>query len=1077
MAVAACMLNRLVRIVSTGKVGRVASITDGIATVKVFYSVARQEDVEASVQDLAQFALEPGTRCYRLSNDNWIMGRTGTSQPDGQIEFKGSGSDGWLFVAPQDVYIRTPGAREDPLEVLIQCGNDTPYFSERRARLLAEFVQQRASCQGLTGVISSCIELYPHQLEAAARILSDPVQRYLLADEVGLGKTIEAGMVLRQILLDDPTSTALILVSAHLIDQWNEELEVKFKISDFPNRVRVQAHDDEVEQTSWTLLIIDEAHQVAAHAYSANESRLQRYKTLAALAKNTPKVLLLSATPLLDHEDDYLAMLHLLAPDDYQLDGIDVFRKRLQEREPIGLALLIITIDADEYPLSRGISRLCDLGPTDTRLRELCDGIGTLHNEDRAARIRAIRTHVSEVHRIYRRMIRHPKTVIGDFAEARIPPETQYATLAEFDIDELSANLNDTVETWRTEATAHCHDLPELSRRLASVYGSLIECLAGGSLAVLEFVSARLGQGSSVSLQCLLGDERLAEVRTAPSFDCEGELLHRMSGICNHSDTTAARSALAAQVAANLSRQRRASDLSGKVVVFCSFIPLAEALAKQLQSPTKQNVALVLGTKPRGVGAAAICQFRDEVDCDYLICDRTGEEGLNLQHASAVLLLDMPFSPRRIEQRLGRLDRIGQNSELRLKLLVGMEDGPTDAWGRALTDAFGLFHNSIASMQLAAEREAVRLLQLMFEHGPEALSAEDLVNGVRRALRDELDRIEEHGVLDTQDNHAHSDLVPALGARFEVDVASNSSAATEGWVCEALHGLRVPSQGEHFRYHFNSGQERMKSLLPQSIARQWSLCFEDEHTYSRRAANQSPFPKLMRIGNPFVDLLHRSLLEDDRGQVFAMWRHVTAWARTERTKWIGFRFDFLVEGDARVAAEALRKLGVDSCHTAAMRLLDGCYSPQLRTIYVHGTSDRPPDADVLRELDRPYTKHANGGTDVNLDGELRREFLECFEVGAWEESCNRARTRAEKLIRDSAWFKESVQSNLDRTRTRFNDNLAMLWARNQHATAGINLEAEQAFADSIVRAVECPTLTLDAVGFYILSGQRRGGRD
>jgi len=204
-----------------------------------------------------------------------------------------------------------------------------------------------------------------------------------------------------------------------------------------------------------------------------------------------------------------------------------------------------------------------------------------------------------------------------------------------------------------------------------------------------------------------------------------------------------------------------------------------------------------------------------------------------------------------------------------------------------------------------------------------------------------------------------------------------------------------------------------------------------------------------------------------------MWRHVRAWARAERTDWIGFRFDFLLEGDARVAAEALCKLGVDSCPTAAMRLLDGCYSPQLRTVHVHATSDELPNAEVLRELVRPYTKHANGGTDVNLDGKLRREILECFEVDAWEERCNEARFRAEKLIRDSAWFSDSVQSNLARTRTRFNDNLAMLRARNQQATDGINLDAEQVFADSIVRAVECPTLTLDAVGFYKLSGQDR----
>jgi ATP-dependent helicase HepA len=81
----------------------------------------------------------------------------------------------------------------------------------------------------MTGLISAKIRLVLHQV--ARRVLEDPVQRYLLADESGLGKAIEAGIVLRQYLLDDPGWRAVAFVPPLLTDQWSEKLESKFLLS------------------------------------------------------------------------------------------------------------------------------------------------------------------------------------------------------------------------------------------------------------------------------------------------------------------------------------------------------------------------------------------------------------------------------------------------------------------------------------------------------------------------------------------------------------------------------------------------------------------------------------------------------------------------------------------------------------------------------------------------------------------------------------------------------------------------------------------------------------------------------
>ena len=110
-------LGSLVAIRSMRKVGRITQILGNHITIEVFYSVAKQELIPTKAEDLFLIKLQSGTRCYRRNGENWSMGRTGNIDPnDGQLEFKGA--DGWGYFPPQEIYVRTPGAREDPLEVM-----------------------------------------------------------------------------------------------------------------------------------------------------------------------------------------------------------------------------------------------------------------------------------------------------------------------------------------------------------------------------------------------------------------------------------------------------------------------------------------------------------------------------------------------------------------------------------------------------------------------------------------------------------------------------------------------------------------------------------------------------------------------------------------------------------------------------------------------------------------------------------------------------------------------------------------------------------------------------------------------
>src|SRR5262249_54030751 len=157
------------------------------------------------------------------------------------------------------------------------------------------------------------------------RVLQDPAQRYLLADEVGLGKTIEAGIIIRQFVLDDPNGhQILVVVPPHLVDQWVAELSRRFAL-DCPSgrTVRVVSFDQVDAALAAGLprmLVIDEAHQLAAlvSAPAGSAGRL-RFRRVCEAAVRAERLLLLSATPSLHNDAGFQAMLHLLDPAVYPL--------------------------------------------------------------------------------------------------------------------------------------------------------------------------------------------------------------------------------------------------------------------------------------------------------------------------------------------------------------------------------------------------------------------------------------------------------------------------------------------------------------------------------------------------------------------------------------------------------------------------------------------------------------------------------------------------------------------------------------------------------------------------------------
>ena len=412
---------------------------------------------------------------------------------------------------------------------------------------------------------------FPHQLQAARSALRRMRGRAILADEVGLGKTIEAGLVLSELRLRGLADRALVVVPAGLVDQWREELDRKFGlpsvvaaaavVPDSADRPVVvaslpAARRDPLRaalvERRWDLVIIDEAHRVK-NPRSAS-GRLAR-------ALRARYLLLLTATPVENRLSELFELVSLVSP---------------------GL-----------------------LG-TPTAFRSRHGGGDGLPRE-----IAGLQTQTREV------MIRHRRSEVAVMLPQRLAETIQISpTSAE---SEWYAAIVGRVRAEGREAPA--------SRRLAL---RAVAQLAGSSPAAAQPTLARLGW-----------DDLSARAATLTETEKSRVLLALL---------------------------RRHLGRGEKVVVFTAY---RQTLALLQAAVAAAGLPAVVydGALSRVDKERAIAAFRDEAP--VLLTTEAAGEGRNLQFCHVMVNVDLPWNPMRIEQRLGRLHRIGQDHDVMLTNLVG----------------------------------------------------------------------------------------------------------------------------------------------------------------------------------------------------------------------------------------------------------------------------------------------------------------------------------------------------------------------------------------------------------------------
>jgi ATP-dependent helicase HepA len=1068
---------------SADGIGKLKDIRNGQAEIEFFESPAgpRVTRKQASIRMVEGVELSSQTRVFVFDPEHavWRAGRAGNLL---SAEAAQGAEEHYLVYFPNGekeqvpisrLFVRWGRAIDDPTEYLAAKVTDTPFFFEGRSRIVRQFARQRAAFGGMTALASSGIELLEHQVSLVRKVLADPIQRYLLADEVGLGKTIEAGILLKQHLLDQPfDSSVLVVVPDHLTTQWKQELSAKFGISPLDSRLRVLAMSrwSEVDlDPDRTLIVIDEAHLLAKWAFSDKAEDRRAFANAQQQAVASPRLLLLSGTPVLYQELEFLSMLNLLDPSGYPLNDLDGFRIRVAERQTVAEALVDLTDRASTGFVNDAIGRLRPLFPNDQRLEELSSRVLSLiwSDEDdpsRIAAIRALRIHIREIYKLHRRLLRTRRvdSRIAEHLLSRSGAETiEYDDLARVE----SASF---LDVWR-------QSLP-MDALVRESCKALFALLVSGAfehprvlVRLLELRLALLGKG-------------LPRNEQTPNID----LLGQAELFPNEIALLEARKELILSVSEEDERQQaltgwlvRRSEIR-RVVLFASDPEIADILAAKLRASLSEVLVCRFSGK-----LADIADFHATKLRSVLVCDRSAEEGLNLQRSGATVIhFDLPLDVLRIEQRIGRLDRIEAIGKLRNVVFRGNFPFESE-WLDCLVSGAGVFSRSVSALQYLLAISRGRIEEDLLDEGRTAFNLElerllDSNGGVASEIRkieaqEEMDSVE----VDSEEEHAFYTRL------LEIDdaVQADGQASLDAWIVRRLHFRHQRLEPGIGRYVYVADETLVPLFDAYRIFRDSLDTDPTVHrrrhelpllpsTFDRAVAGQKGVG-LLRVGNEMLSALERFVRKDDRGAAFAYWRYLPGY---EGIADYFFRFDFFVEAyPAQADLEALP--GGEDNAAIFQRRADAAFPVQYRTIWLNSDLEPVSDPTILGQLRLGYSKQTrpDSSFDRNLNSERWRVAELRLNFGDWKSRCELARAEAERVLRLSMTFANSCSSSLSRFEAALAERTQIFDSRLRRLSGALrNAEldafgAEEEFDLSIMAAVKFPTVRVDSVGIVVLA--------
>jgi ATP-dependent helicase HepA len=546
---------------------------------------------------------------------------------------------------------------------------------------------------------------------------------------------------------------------------------------------------------------------------------------------------------------------------------------------------------------------------------------------------------------------------------------------------------------------------------------------------------------------------------------------------------------------------RRCLSTQGvQVVIFCDQASTADALTRSLRTALGETVEVLR----HAIADAAMLQdghvepwlrfLTDPERCRVLICDARAEEGLNLHGGHKIALhYDLPAAPNRIEQRLGRLDRYGVGNAVRSLAPVCESDSAEMVWVACLADGLQVFSASMASLQYLVEETLRTAIQDWCNEGVDGLARwKDKLAGPTGWATRERRRIDQQDSLDAMGDPQSEEFeqLEEVDANWRPwrDAFDGFTQGTlqfrsrnEPWKGKLPEGERV------FRLNYVRANNHQTLLsLPEFVGRflgtidteaQYSTARSPltyPYAFSRHTVmskeGQSRALRSLRYGDPLVESLRSFCQTDDRGRVFAMWRHRPDYeARDASGCDLWFRFDFVVQASLPDTD--------DDAARALVRRAEQHFPPQFYTVWVDATREVTMDSPAY--LAEGYRKSGPGsGRDYNLNPR-RWEMLQMQHnvpwLLEWRRHCETAAERALRFLAGHQLHRQHQERALVSLRSQHAIRVAQIESRLTRLTGVAqaaerrDLQEEEVFHGRLTDAIRAPAIRTDVAGAVFVS--------
>jgi ATP-dependent helicase HepA len=916
------------------------------------------------------------------------------------------------------------------------------------------------------------IDLHPHQISVALTVLSDVRKRYVLADEVGLGKTIETGIVLHELLRSNPASKVLVVCPGTLAQQWFAELYSKFCGRIF-TMLDLRADEDirwnelktvivsttrvasglgpKLAALEWDLVVFDEAHYLLGTQYL--------YDFALDLSRRSRSLLLLSALPAQRREDEFLQLLRLLEPERFAEETEETrrnFRELFTIQNEVGRILKLLQLRLDNASNGTGTtSQVKDylnwisghrLFLGDTGIQK-AHAVSVANPEKVLECGSVIRKGIADRYRINRRILRNRRQILIESGglvaiQRQCCREPYEAGVAELEAVSSAERL--LRDFWERSVgyplkVAFAQTLLE-SMSSPFLAASFFDSLASATPATITPKGEdylRLGHVTGYAdwkrYRELICRSVRADLDKALLIEYREALLR-----WNRSDEE--RATRVEAFCKVLGRLRR--DGAKKILAFAGYPGLARELGQSLLEGG--DIVLFTHEMSREDKETSARDFERKPGVWLMIVDESGGEGRNFQFADAIVHYDHPWHISRIEQRIGRLDRIGRTREQGdVKSHVIFRSGTTeDGLIACYADGLGVYQSSISGLEFGLRDVEQTIAETAVLEGREGLLR--LIPALRERAEQERARDEAEAVFDAASFDQGKAKVGHNALTQEKNEAELERSMTAYLKMIAGGGAAVPWEipGHPNGFWRMRLEDARSGVLPDT-----SVAGQFIGTFKRRLAQDRFDYGFFQVGHPVYDELTASLEYSAIARVYAVQGKVANFP-----EWVGFEFSFSIVANLA----ALR--GRPDLQARAKASLT---NHPVR-VYVRSDGTIESDGERIRKVRLHFTGINKDRAWRNLNGAKASVLELVFPDGDWAESVRRLEGVAAAEVRSKV--EAQIGDSLRREGTA-------LRRRAQEFRLQNTTDADCAAIDceKLASAIEEWGLATDSVGFLAIN--------